>query len=321
MPGRWRTGTTQVQSVLVEACWRPMAGDEAGDFHEVIDLRDGRVVIVVGDAPGYGPPAAAIAEEVRGELRRGFHVTDEVTEVFARVDARLHAAGDELIATAACAVVDPGAGLVQVVNAGHLPLVLSRSERVELVDEGPDPPLGVGGDRRVDIRPLPPDAALLLYTDGLIERRGAPLDEAIRTLVSLASGGRASELARRATVVFGPPTDDATVVSARLVPEPEAGGEAEGVTLRVYLDPRDLRSGGLLHAVDELVRRAQGHVDLRVDVLDVTSPFTDIEAAGVLAVPTVVRADSRPPVRVIGWFQSADDLAAALQLPLPKENR
>ena len=95
----------------------------------------------------------------------------------------------------------------------------------------------------------------------------------------------------------------------------------ESITVRVYLDPRDLRSGTLLGAVDELVRRAGNRLDLRGDVLDVTSPSTDIEAAGVLAAPTIVRAGSTPPVRVIGWFRSADELADALQLPLPKENR
>ncbi|MDQ4070985.1 MAG: serine/threonine-protein phosphatase [Actinomycetota bacterium] len=304
-----------------------MTGDEAGDFHEVIDLKDGRVVIVVGDAPGYGPPAAAIADDVRNELRRGFHVTDDVTEVLRRVDARLQAAGEEVMATAAFAVIDPGAGAVHIANAGHLPVVLSAGERTELVDGGPGPPLGIGGARRLESRPLGQDASLLLYSDGLIERRGEPLDEAIQTLLSLCAGlpqwgRRASEFARRATAVFGPPTDDVTVVAARLVPEAASSGEErEPVTLRVYLDPRDLRSPNLLHAVDELVRRARAHVALRIDVVDVTSPSADIEAAGVLAAPTVVRADTRPPVRVIGWFHSADQLADALQLPLPKENR
>ena len=327
MPGRWRTGTTQLQSVLVEACWRPMTGDEAGDFHEVIDLKDGRVAIVVGDAPGYGPSAAAIAEEVRSELRRGFRATDDVTEVFARVDARLQAGGEELMTTAACAVVDPDAGLVQVTNAGHLPVVLSAREGIELVDGGPDPPLGIGGPRRVEQRPLPRDAALFLYTDGLIERRGAPLDEAIQALVSICEGlptsaGRTSEFARRATVLFGPPSDDVTVVSARLVQDPgTVAQEGERIVLRVYLDPRDLRSRRLEHTVDDLVRRLRGHIDVDVEVLDVTSPSTDIEAAGVLAAPTIVRAGSRPPVRVIGWFHSALELADALQLPLPEENR
>ena len=309
-----------------------MAGDEAGDFHDVIDLRDGRVAIVVGDAPGYGPAAAAIAEDVRSELRRGFRVTDDVTEVFARVDAWLQAAGDELMATVVCAVLDPAAATVQLANAGHLPLVVSGGEGVELVDGEPDPPLGVGGGgRQLKLRTLPQDAALFLYTDGLIERRGAPLDEAIRTLVSLChglptSGGRASEFARRATEVFGPPSDDVTVVAARLVAEAVnddlgAVSATQRVALRIYLDPKDLRSRALLRSVDELVSRMRDHVDVQVEVLDVTAPSTDIEAAGVLAAPTIMRVDSRPPVRVIGWFRSADDLADALQLPMPKENR
>ncbi|MFP5319093.1 MAG: PP2C family protein-serine/threonine phosphatase [Acidimicrobiia bacterium] len=333
MPGRWRVGTTRLQSIVLEACWRPMTGDEAGDFHEVIDLKDGRVAIVVGDAPGYGPPAAAIADALRTELRRGFRASDDVPRIFAAADDQLQASGDEVIATAACALVDPAGGVVQVVNAGHPPLVLAGRESVELVDGEPDPPLGLGGARRARVRPLPPDAALFLYTDGLIERRGAGLDQALETLVSICeglpmAGGTAIEFARRATSAFGPPTDDVTVLSAQVVPEsplngPVAvGGEAgHVVVLRVYLDPRDLRSTRLRRAVDDLTLALRGHADVRVDVLDITAPTTDIEAAGVLATPTIVRADTRPPLRVIGWFRTADELAEALQLPSPKETR
>ena len=300
-----------------------MAGDEAGDFHDVIDLRDGRVAIVVGDAPGYGPAAAAIADDVRSELRKGFHSTDDITEVFGRTDARLQASGYELIATVACAVVDPTTCAVQLTNAGHLPVVLSGSAGVVLVDAGPDAPLGVGGPRRVESRTLPRDAALFLYTDGLIERRGTPLDESIRALAALfegtATGVRACDLARRATEVFGTPTDDTTVVSARFVAEAGDAGR-ERVVLRVYLDPRDLRSPALEQAVDDLARRLLGRLDVKVEVLDVTSPSTDIEAAGVLAAPTIVRTGSGPAMRVIGWFRSAGELADALQLPFLKEN-
>lgn len=310
-----------------------MTGDEAGDFHEVIDLKDGRVAILVGDAPGYGPPAAAIADALRGELRRGFRASDDVPRIFRAVDEQLQATGDEVIATAACALVDPGGGVVQVVNAGHPPLVLAGREGVELIDGEPDPPLGLGGARRSKVLPLPRDAALFLYTDGLIERRGAGLDEAIRTLVSICeglpvTGSTAVEFARRATEVFGPPTDDVTVLSAQVVPDSSpdgavalAGSADPTVVLRVYLDPRDLRSTRLRRAVDDLAVGLRGQADVQVDVLDITSPSTDIEAAGVLAAPTIVRADARPPVRVIGWFKTADELAEALQLPLPKETR
>ena len=328
MPGQWRTGTTQVQSVIVESCWRPMTGDTAGDFHDVIDLRDGRVVVVVGDAPGYGPRAAAIAEEIRARLRRGFQATDDVAAVLAELDAALEEAGDEMIATAALAVVDPRARSVQVANAGHMPLMISHGAGVERFDGPSDPPLGIPTLRRSAAGALQHNSAVFLYTDGLIERRGTPLHESIDALVQACRGiggasAWASVFARRAVDVFGQPADDATVVSVRFTPASArvGAGQPTRVVLRAYLDPRDLRSRGLQEVLDDLARLSGDHLDLEVELIDVTSPSSETEEAGVLAVPTIVRVEPDPPVRVIGWFRSARDLAVALQLPVPKEDR
>lgn len=332
MPGRWRTATTQVQSVAVQACWRPMEGDTAGDFHDVVDLRDGRVAVVVGDAPGFGPTAAAIAEELRAELRRRFAETGDAAAVLSRLDAALARRGDEVIATAACAVVHPGERTVEVVNAGHLPLVVAEGETAELLNGHADPPLGIGVPRGTRQRALRHDSAVFLYTDGLIERRGVALDQSIAGLVAACEGiggasAWASEFARRATAVFGQPTDDATVVSLRLVPDPAripAGEPAprvrDQVTLRVYLDPRDLRSRQLHRVVAEMAHRATAVLDVHVEVVDVTSRSPETEDAGVLAAPTIIRVSPEPPVRVIGWHSSPADLARALQIPLPEEN-
>lgn len=331
MPGHWRTATTHAQSVAVEACWRPMQGDTAGDFHEVIDLRDGRIVVVVGDAPGFGPTAAAIAEDLRSQLRRSLAANADVAVALGDLDELLAARSTELIATAACAVVDPDERTVDVVNAGHLPLVVADGATVELLDGPADPALGLSMPRRVRRRALGDDTAVFLYTDGLIERRGTPLGESIDRLVAACEGiggarAWASEFALRATSLFGQPTDDATVVSLRLTKEP---GEIrptgkprvrEHVTLRLYVDPADLRSRALQEVVTDVARRVKATIDVHIEVLDVTSPASGTEAAGVLAAPTIVRVAPGPPVRVIGWFRSATDLAAALQIPLPKED-
>jgi hypothetical protein len=317
-----------------------MAGEEAGDFHDIIDLKDGRVAVVVGDAPGFGPSAAAIAEDLRSELRRAFRVTDDLATVLGLLDERMRTHGDEVIATAACAVVDPMARSVRVANAGHLPLLFTDGGRVEVFDGPSDPPLGIAARRRTASRTLDQHTALFMYTDGLVERRGTPLDESLAALVSACEGiGEAAswapEFARRATDMFGQPSDDATVVSVRLG-EPASGlgstpGSAvaarapdasiERVLLRVFVDPADFRSRSLQNVVADLARRLEGRFHVDVEVVDVTSSAMDTEDEGVLAAPTIVRVAPRPPVRVIGWFNSATDLAHALQLPVPKEDR
>lgn len=216
MAGSWRLGTTRLHSVQVEACWRPMDGDVAGDFHDVIDLRDGRAALVVGDAPGFGTHAAAIADELRAETRRAFRDTDDPVEVLERLDGRLAQRADLTIATAVCAVVDTNEGTVRIANAGHPPVVVAGDTGAVMLNGEADPLLGIPAARRLVTRPLPRNGAMHLYTDGLVERRGTPLDESLRELVRLCEGldgSSAAELARRTTERFGTPVDDATVLS------------------------------------------------------------------------------------------------------------
>jgi chemotaxis family two-component system sensor kinase Cph1 len=222
MAERWRTQTTNLQSIVVEACWRPMVGDVAGDFYDIVDLRDGRVAIVVGDAPGFGPRAAELADDLRAELRLTFHDTDDPRAVLDRLDGRLRRAGDDLIATAACTVIDPQARQVDAANAGHLPIVVATQTDVAFLDGIVDPPLGVQVQRHLTSHPLPDDATLFLYTDGLIERRWTSLAESLDVLEQAAHGlagasAWASELARRVTLTLGQPADDATIVSVRVL--------------------------------------------------------------------------------------------------------
>lgn len=326
MPNQWRSGATHVQSVVVEACWRPMTGDVAGDFHEVVDLRDGSVAVVVGDAVGYGAEAAAIAELLRSRVRAELQRSRDPAAVLSALDGPLAEAGGETIATAVCAVIDPARREVLVSSAGHPPAVLVDGAEPALLDGEPDPPLGIPSQRRSVRHALHADAALFLYTDGLIERRGTSIGDSIDTLLRASAGlvgarGWATELARRATDTFGSPSDDATVVSVR-VAEPPADGDAppvvrRRVVLRLYVDPADLRNDGLRRTVAALAR----HPDLEVHVeeVDVTSRSTHTEDAGVLAAPTIIRVVPEPAVRAIGWFDSVRQLATALQLPVPEE--
>ena len=308
-----------------------MVGDVAGDFHDVLDLRDGRIGLVIGDVAGFGPVAAELAEDLRGAIAVAFRRTDRPERVLGALDERVGAAG-ELFATMACAVLDPATRMVEVANAGHPPILFCDRLEARLLNESVQPPLGLPGERRAVGYSVPGDAALFLYTDGLVERRGERLDGALDTLVEVARGlhgsaASAAELARRVTGRLGQPADDATVVSARFLPDGvrRGGGAApmgsarQQVVLRLYLDPRDLRSMRSESVVNELVLRARRDLDVRAEVVDIAVPGADVETDGVLASPTIVRAAPLPRIRVVGSARNVEELARALQLPLDEE--
>src|SRR5579859_3891501 len=125
MPELWRTQASRLQRVAVEVCWRPAQGEVSGDFHDLIDLHDGRVVVMLGDAPASGRAAAEFGEELRAELRKGFLSSDRGPEVLAQVDQKVSRRGAEVMATVVCAVVDPARQVAEVTNAGHLPILVA----------------------------------------------------------------------------------------------------------------------------------------------------------------------------------------------------
>lgn len=220
MPGRWQCSFTTISTLDVEACWRPMVGSEAGDFHEIFELGDGRVVIAIGDAPGYGPVAAILARTLKNELRSAFAETDDVPQVLARLDARVQRAGHDVIATVACAVIDVAGRTIRASSAGHLPILFTNLTHTSFLGGVPDPPLGVAAERCVLIHFIPPDSTVFLFTDGLVERRGGSIADGLEALLESGRDIRgatawASELARRTTERLGQPADDATVISLR----------------------------------------------------------------------------------------------------------
>lgn len=332
MPGRWRIQTIRLQGVLVEACWRPMEGDVAGDFHDVIDLRDGRAAIVIGDVAGYGPAAAHRAEDLLISLRRAFRTTNRPTDVLAEVGAWVASEPGDLFATMACALVDPAERVVHVASAGHPPIAVVQGGAASFLNRIADPPLGIAAERRQISYPLAGDGALFLYTDGLIERRGTSLDENLLRLLEIAAtmdaeSGGSETLARRATDIYGQPADDATVVSVRVRPwaglTETGGSDAERssreVRLRLYVDPRDLRSARTEAVARELQRVVPSRLQIDIEVIDITAAEGGLETDGVMAVPTIVRVLPKPTIRVVGGVRSPTELARALHLPLNEE--
>ncbi|MGW8761522.1 SpoIIE family protein phosphatase [Streptomyces sp. NPDC055815] len=192
-----------------------------GDWYDVISLSDGRVALVVGDVMGHGVSAAAAMGRLRITAKALARHDSEPDDLLTELDACAQEAGIEL-ATCLYIVYDPKSGGARIASAGHPPpLVLRPDGTVETIDDVLGIPLGVGGCpfRTIEIE-LPGNASLALYTDGLIETRGADLEVGLKALRAELGGppGPLEATADRilASLLPAQPADDAVLVLARV---------------------------------------------------------------------------------------------------------
>ncbi|ANH36527.1 Phosphoserine phosphatase RsbP [Nocardioides dokdonensis FR1436] len=167
-----------------------------GDWYDAYVLPDGAVAVMVGDVAGHDQVAAAAMGQLRN-LTRGVAYSARLAlpaRVLSDLDRAMAGLGVGEVATAVLAVVEdggPDGQLLHWSNAGHPPpLVIEADGTVRLLEETPDLLLGLDPDTpRSDHRlRLRPGDTLLLYTDGLVERRGAGLDEGLAWLVGALAG-------------------------------------------------------------------------------------------------------------------------------------
>jgi len=178
-----------VAGVLLSARYltRGADGPVGGDFYDAVVLPGDRVGLAIGDVAGKGLGAAAAMGQIRAALHAYALEDAEPGMVVARLD-RFVAAMDGM-ATAMFITIDAD-GEMAIANAGHPPAVLVDARGARLVTGALGPPLGAGIDRRGAVHHrLPAGARMLLYTDGLVERRDEGLDvglEALRQVVASA---------------------------------------------------------------------------------------------------------------------------------------
>jgi serine phosphatase RsbU (regulator of sigma subunit) len=154
-----------------------------GDWYDAFTLPDGTAMLVIGDVAGHDAPAAATMAQMRGMLRAiASSAADSPATVLSTVDQVLADLDLHTLVTVAVASVArgcDGTAMVSWSNAGHPPPVLRCADgRVRLLDRPPERLLGVAPDvaRSDHALALHPGDTLLLYTDGLVERRTATLD-------------------------------------------------------------------------------------------------------------------------------------------------
>jgi len=159
-----------------------------GDWYDVITLPTGELGLVVGDVVGHDLAAATAMGQLRNALRA--YALDDSSP--ASVLTRLNRAADLLdmveLATCIYAILDPRTLTVRWSSAGHLaPLVSDESGTAGLAAVDPGPPLGAlrEPDYVDSVLQLRPGDALVLYTDGLVERRGETIDAGLDDLAAI----------------------------------------------------------------------------------------------------------------------------------------
>jgi integral membrane sensor domain MASE1/anti-sigma regulatory factor (Ser/Thr protein kinase) len=167
-----------------------------GDWYDVIVLPSGEVALVIGDVAGRGLDAAAVMGQLRTTMRVYAFAGYSPAETVERLNATVADAFDPSdMATLVYLVLDPAFSTVRYVNAGHLPpLVLGPDNKVSQLNGPSSLPIGIRpfGHYQAARARLEPEATLVLYTDGLIERRGESIGIGIgrlRTALEQASAG------------------------------------------------------------------------------------------------------------------------------------
>lgn len=166
--------------------------DVGGDWFDLIPLAGGRVAFVIGDVMGRGLHAAAIMGQLRTAVRAYAVIDLPPTELVDRFNHLVCDMGEDLIATCVYAVYDPGDDQLTYTNAGHLPPALvGRSGDVRLLEAGLGPPLGVPHAVYHEHElTFPEGARLLLFTDGLVERRDVPIEDGLVSLQEVLRAAR-----------------------------------------------------------------------------------------------------------------------------------
>ena len=227
-------------AVRYQAASRPL--QVGGDWYDVVDLQDGRIALIVGDCVGHGLPAATVMGQLRSACRALLLDHPSPRAALCGLDrfaARLPGAQ---CTTVVCAVLDPDTGELVYSSAGHPPPILVDADGItRTLDDGHTIPVGLrpGRPRPEAHVTVSAGATLLLYTDGLVERRGSSLDDGIARAAVLVRDGRTSTL-----------DDVADQIMTRLAP---SSGYQDDVAVLLYRHPAPLEISFPAH-VNELSR-------------------------------------------------------------------
>jgi GAF domain-containing protein len=181
--------------IEMAASYRPATGMAiGGDWYQVLEVGDGRVAAIVGDAVGHGLVAAAAMGQLRASIATAVATDAEPDRAILAVDLFAAQGADTIGASVAYILFDPDAP-ARYTSAGHVPAVLVPAAGDAVFLEAGRRPLlgfrspeeqGVSGEFAFESGDL-----AVMYTDGLIERRGETIDDGLRRLLHAIEASRA----------------------------------------------------------------------------------------------------------------------------------
>jgi chemotaxis family two-component system sensor kinase Cph1 len=192
-----------------------------GDWWDAVRLADGRFAFVVGDTAGHGVSVVGAMTQLRAALRAYLSEGAGPGPALDRLDRLMVELVPDQVATAIVAVWDPGTRRLEITSAGHPPALVFVDEDVPVSVSDGRPLLGVGaGEAMSTTLTLPPDAVLLLHTDGLVESRDEDVADALALLRRLGPEAMRSTPEEFVDLVLdacgGIGQDDTTLLAVRL---------------------------------------------------------------------------------------------------------
>ncbi|MCW3038141.1 MAG: peptidylprolyl isomerase [Solirubrobacterales bacterium] len=193
-----------------------------GDWYDVIDAGDGRVLLVIGDVCGRGLDAATYMSQMRAALRAYAYADPSPGSVLTRCAEYAERAGLGDIITIGAGLLDQTTGQLSWASAGHPPpLMLALDGQARYTDQDGGPPVGLGPLEYAEVSDWVPDnGAVVLYTDGAIEDRRRPIDDGLHALKAAAPNPNQGATAVRDALVAhlahtGAASDDVALLVVR----------------------------------------------------------------------------------------------------------
>jgi PAS domain S-box-containing protein len=214
-------------SARYEPATRPL--EVGGDWHDIITVPDGSTAIVVGDCVGHDLRAATVMGRLRSAARALLLQLASPAQVLTALDRFAASVPGAEHTTVFCAILNPVTGQLTYSAAGHPPAIVTHPDgATTLLDKVLSFPLATipHTQRHEASHQLPARSTLLLYTDGLVERRGRSLTDGITEAAAAVAGGAEDPL-----------EDLATTLMTTLAPP---GGYGDDVAVVLYRHPAPL---------------------------------------------------------------------------------
>jgi len=207
--------------------YRPAVGalNVCGDWYDLVDVPGDQVVVTVGDVVGHGLSAACVMGQMRSALSAACLTATGPAQALDVLDLYARCVDGAESTTAVTACIDRDARTLTYSSAGHPPPALLRADGTVLfLDRATDPPLGARPEHLA--RPqagvcFERGDTLVLYTDGLVERRGEDIDAGLGRLAAQLARHRGAGPETLADALLGllpadGATDDTALVALRL---------------------------------------------------------------------------------------------------------